>query len=650
MSDITVSIPAQEMTVTLAGEQGPAGPAVPAGSNTRVLYSKEPGVGTHVGFTFNEATGALTLTGAANLGSVSVTGNASVGGTLTAAGAATIASLGVTGAATVGGTLGVTGNTSLNAVSAGAVSAISVTTTGNVVVGGTLSSTGNASVGGTLGVSGAATLSSSLSAGASTLASLGVTGAATVGTTLGVTGATTLSSTLSAGASTLASLGVTGAATVGTTLGVTGATTLSTLSATNGTFSGTLGVTGATTLGTSTTLGGGLFFSAETFDIGTNVGSRPRDIWIARNLNAVGTLTIGGTSTLTGTVSAGVVNTSGLLTANSLSVSTTAAIPTISGNLSIKNGATGLGLFLYNTETGGGVNFERLNVAWSSNTLFLNTTKAGTGVSRDMSIGSDGVGNLNLMTSALNRWQVNGSTGHMLCGADNTYDVGASGSSRPRTIYAATSVLSPTVGTVSGGMTLAAQNFLFACNGTNRWGFTTTGNLTAINDNANDLGEPTQRPRFVYSGTAFVGPGLQFPATQVPSADPNTLDDYEEGTYTPTLTFGTASTGITYATRSGSYVKIGNMVWYRFTIALSSKGTATGNTDVSLPFNTSVASHHMAVYTASMSGVTGPVFAQAPSVNFGGSHTSIVSQGAVLQHSHFTDSSTISVSGCYSIT
>ena len=40
-----------------------------------------------------------------------------------------------------------------------------------------------------------------------------------------MTGATTLSSTLSAGASTLASLSVTGAATVGTTLGVTGATT-----------------------------------------------------------------------------------------------------------------------------------------------------------------------------------------------------------------------------------------------------------------------------------------------------------------------------------------------------------------------------------------------------------------------------------------
>jgi hypothetical protein len=56
---------------------------------------------------------------------------------------------------------------------------------------------------------------------------------ATIGGTLGVTGATTLSSTVATGA-----LTVTGAATVSTTLGVTGATTLSS----------TLAVTGATTL------------------------------------------------------------------------------------------------------------------------------------------------------------------------------------------------------------------------------------------------------------------------------------------------------------------------------------------------------------------------------------------------------------------
>ena len=67
-----------------------------------------------------------------------------------------------------------------------------------------LSTTGNASVGGTLAVTGATTLSTVSTSGAATLASAGVTGNATVGGTLGVTGATTLSSTL----------GVTGAVTI----------------------------------------------------------------------------------------------------------------------------------------------------------------------------------------------------------------------------------------------------------------------------------------------------------------------------------------------------------------------------------------------------------------------------------------------------
>ena len=46
--------------------------------------------------------------------------------------------------------------------------------------------------------------------------------------------------------------------------------------------------------------------------------------------------------------------------------------------------------------------------------------------------------------------------------------------------------------------------------------------------------------------------------------------------WTPVLQFGGATTGITYAVQRGSYQQIGNVVFFRFFISLSSKGSATG--------------------------------------------------------------------------
>lgn len=77
---------------------------------------------------------------------------------------------------------------------------------------------------------------------------------------------------------------------------------------------------------------------------------------------------------------------------------------------------------------------------------------------------------------------------------------------------------------------------------------------------------------------------IQFPATQNLSANANTLDDYEEGTFTPTLTFGGASVGMTFSTRTGSYTKIGNMVCFVIELILSAKGSSTGTAQIaSLP-------------------------------------------------------------------
>ena len=70
--------------------------------------------------------------------------------------------------------------------------------------------------------------------------------------------------------------------------------------------------------------------------------------------------------------------------------------------------------------------------------------------------------------------------------------------------------------------------------------------------------------------------------------DSSTLDWYEENTFTPTIQFGGASTGITYNTQYGSFTRIGNRVYFSIVIALTSKGTATGNLTIqSLPYSSS---------------------------------------------------------------
>jgi hypothetical protein len=83
--------------------------------------------------------------------------------------------------------------------------------------------------------------------------------------------------------------------------------------------------------------------------------------------------------------------------------------------------------------------------------------------------------------------------------------------------------------------------------------------------------------------------GITFPATQVASSDANTLDDYEEGTFTPTI-IGTTTAGIgTYTTNQGRYTKIGNRVFCDVYISWSAH-TGTGNLNLEgLPFTSNAA-------------------------------------------------------------
>jgi hypothetical protein len=71
------------------------------------------------------------------------------------------------------------------------------------------------------------------------------------------------------------------------------------------------------------------------------------------------------------------------------------------------------------------------------------------------------------------------------------------------------------------------------------------------------------------------GIGITFPATQSASSDANTLDDYEEGTFTPSISPSSGS--ITSQTGSGKYTKVGNQVTITCYVTITNAGTASGS-------------------------------------------------------------------------
>lgn len=92
---------------------------------------------------------------------------------------------------------------------------------------------------------------------------------------------------------------------------------------------------------------------------------------------------------------------------------------------------------------------------------------------------------------------------------------------------------------------------------------------------------------------------IKFPATQVSSSDANTLDDYEEGTWTPTIGADSGS-GATYSSQIGKYVKIGDLVACECYLKLTSKGTLSGSVYLSsLPFEVDSAKNTASAITAS---------------------------------------------------
>ena len=117
---------------------------------------------------------------------------------------------------------------------------------------------------------------------------------------------------------------------------------------------------------------------------------------------------------------------------------------------------------------------------------------------------------------------------------------------------------------------------------------------------------------------ASSGTGITFPATQSASSNVNTLDDYEEGTWTPILVASGATFTYTAST-GGTYVKIGRLVLLSGVVALASKSGGAGSSLAvsGLPFAAgapdSNGSGQGLVFTAGIGGYTLPSGYAAPS-------------------------------------
>lgn len=148
---------------------------------------------------------------------------------------------------------------------------------------------------------------------------------------------------------------------------------------------------------------------------------------------------------------------------------------------------------------------------------------------------------------------------------------------------------------------------------------------------------------------------VRFAATQVPSAGANDLDDYEEGTFTPTLTFGGGSTGLTFSAQVGRYVKIGRVCVFQINLVLSAKGSSSGNVTLGgLPFTSTAATNAYGCYSVFgdvLTSISGGLMAYtAPSSTGINLRQSVTGTATVLTEANLNNTSQIIISGAYETT
>ena len=196
-----------------------------------------------------------------------------------------------------------------------------------------------------------------------------------------------------------------------------------------------------------------------------------------------------------------------------------------------------------------------------------------------------------------------GTLGGNLLFTDATYDIGASGATRPRDLFLSRNATIGGTLSVAGDVTLTGTTPLLTIGdaGEEDAGITFDGNAQdfyiALDDSADDLviglGSAIGTTPIIEldeNRVVTLSAGqLKFPASQNASTNANTLDDYEEGTFTPTANVITYDAGTT-----ARYVKIGRMVHVQAFLDFPATGDTGQAKITNMPF-TSVTSAVLAV-------------------------------------------------------
>jgi hypothetical protein len=182
--------------------------------------------------------------------------------------------------------------------------------------------------------------------------------------------------------------------------------------------------------------------------------------------------------------------------------------------------------------------------------------------------------------------------------------------------------------------------------------FTVTPNAVTWTNNPTHSGAHTWSGAQTLSSTLTCNGAASFPLVvsthtfgikvgNTARSDASTLDYYEEGNWTPGITFGGAAVGVTYnINRKGYYVRIGKAVYVQIRMKLTSKGSSTGTFKITgLPYaasSTDTAESAMVVHGTGFTGLTGSVVANPLT---GATTVGIVQWGATGTGTQLTDTS-----------